>query len=62
MTLPIIEPAAIGQPDKLATSFARLGDDEGVFPGILSHVPNYAEAMWDAMAEALFEGGVDHRL
>ncbi len=62
MIPPKIEPAAIDQSDKLATSFARLGDDEAVFPGILSHVPNYAEAMWNAMAEALFEGGVDHRL
>ncbi|HEX6286313.1 MAG TPA: carboxymuconolactone decarboxylase family protein [Acidimicrobiia bacterium] len=43
-------------------SFARLGDDEATFLGILAHVPDYAEALWGAMSEALFEGNVDHRL
>lgn len=43
-------------------SFARLGDEGGVFLRILAHVPEYAEALWGAMSEALFEGGVDHRL
>lgn len=43
-------------------SFARLGDDEATFLRILAHVPNYAEALWGAMSEALFEGNVDHRL
>ncbi len=62
MTPPIIDPLKVDPAEGLARSFARLGDDDAVFPGILSHVPNYAEAMWAAMAEALFEGGVDHRL
>jgi alkylhydroperoxidase family enzyme len=43
-------------------SFARLGDDDGVFPRILARVPGYAEAIWGAMSESLFEGNVDHRL
>ncbi len=43
-------------------SFARLGDPGASFPRILAHVPGYAEALWGAMSEALFEGGVDHRL
>ena len=43
-------------------SFARLGDDEGTFLRILAHAPGYAEALWGAMAESLFEGNVDHRL
>lgn len=43
-------------------SFVRLGDDETVFTRILGHAPGYAEAMWGAMAEALFDGGVDHTL
>ena len=43
-------------------SFARLGDDDATFLRILAHVPNYAEALWGAMSEALFEGNVDHRL
>ena len=30
--------------------------------GILANAPKYAEALWDAMAEALFEGNVDHSL
>lgn len=47
--------------DELA-SFARLGDDDGTFVRILAHVPDYAEALWGAMSEALFEGNVDHRL
>ncbi len=40
----------------------RLGDADGRFAKILAHVPGYAEAITGAMAEALFEGGVDHRL
>lgn len=43
-------------------SFAVLGDDDGTFVRILARAPGYAEALWDAMAEALFEGGVDHCL
>lgn len=44
------------------TSFAGLGDDEATFLRILARAPGYAEAIWDAMAEALFEGNVDHQL
>lgn len=43
-------------------SFERLGDDDAVFPRVLAHAPGYAPALWDAMAEALFEGNVDHQL
>ncbi|HSR47948.1 MAG TPA: hypothetical protein VLL77_08160, partial [Anaerolineales bacterium] len=43
-------------------SFARLGDEEAVFLRILARVPGYAEAIWGAMSESLFEGNVDHRL
>lgn len=43
-------------------SFAGLGDDSATFVRILAHAPGYAEALWDAMAEALFEGNVDHSL
>ncbi|MGI9647283.1 MAG: carboxymuconolactone decarboxylase family protein [Acidimicrobiia bacterium] len=43
-------------------TFAAMGDAEGTFPRILAHAPNYAEALWGAMSEALYEGGVDHRL
>ena len=43
-------------------AFATLGDDDATFLRILARAPSYAEALWDAMAEALFEGGVDHRL
>lgn len=42
--------------------FAEMGDAEAVFPRILAHAPKYAEALWGAMSEALYEGGVDHRL
>ena len=38
------------------------GDEDATFIRILAHVPGYAEALWDAMSEALMEGGVDHRL
>lgn len=61
--MPVIEPLPAGeQPSSTVESFARLGDAEAVFPRILAHVPDYAEAIWGAMAEALFEGNVDHRL
>ena len=43
-------------------SFTGLGDDAATFIRILAHAPGYAEAIWDAMAEALFEGNVDHSL
>ena len=43
-------------------SFAILGDDSADFVRILAKAPGYAEAIWDAMAEALFEGNVDHGL
>lgn len=38
------------------------GDGDATFLRILAHAPGYAEALWDAMSEALMEGGVDHRL
>lgn len=43
-------------------SLSRLGDPDATFLRILAHVPNYAEALWGAMSEALFEGNVDHGL
>lgn len=43
-------------------SFTQLSGGDTTFPRILAHVPGYAEAMWGAMSEALFEGAVDHRL
>jgi len=43
-------------------SLALAGDDDGTFLRILAHAPRYAEALWDAMSEALMEGGVDHTL
>jgi alkylhydroperoxidase/carboxymuconolactone decarboxylase family protein YurZ len=43
-------------------TFAEMGDAEAVFPRILAQAPKYAEAVWGAMSEALYEGGVDHRL
>jgi alkylhydroperoxidase family enzyme len=42
--------------------FAVLGDDSATFLRILAHAPQYAEALWDAMDEALFRDGVDHAL
>ena len=43
-------------------SLALAGDDDGTFLRILAYAPRYAEALWDAMSEALMEGGVDHTL
>jgi alkylhydroperoxidase family enzyme len=43
-------------------SLALAGDDDGTFLRILAHAPRYAEALWDAMSEALMVGGVDHTL
>jgi alkylhydroperoxidase family enzyme len=43
-------------------SFTGLGDESATFIRILARAPGYAEALWDAMAEALFEGNVDHSL
>jgi alkylhydroperoxidase family enzyme len=64
--MPIIEPqlldGAKGSTDRTIESFRRLSGGDTIFPQILAHVPAYAEAIWGAMAEALFEGGVDHRL
>lgn len=48
--------------DDTIESFGRLGDPSGRFPRLLGHASGYAEAMWGAMSEALFEGGVDHQL
>ena len=47
---------------RIAGRYAELGDGDAVFPRILAHAPGYAEALTDAMNEAHFEGGVDHRL
>jgi len=55
------EAAAAGLASRME-SFAVLGDDGATFLRILARAPGYAEALWDAMAEALFEGGVDHSL
>jgi alkylhydroperoxidase family enzyme len=57
-----IEPTSGEGLDDTLESYSRIGDPDGVFPRILGHVPAYAEAIWDAMAEALFHGNVDHRL
>lgn len=43
-------------------SYERMGDPDAVFPRILAHAPGYADALWDAMAEGLYEGGVPHEL
>ncbi len=42
--------------------FASLGDQSATFLRILARAPKYAEALWDAMSESLFNGGVDHVL
>lgn len=64
--MPIIEPqvpdGAHGPTARTLESFRRLSGGDTIFPQILAHVPAYTEAIWGAMAEALFEGGVDHRL
>lgn len=57
---PVLEPTEAL--DKTLESFTRMSDETGRFPRILAHVPAYAEAVWGAMAEALFEGDVDHQL
>ncbi len=67
MSRPLIEPvdrteAESAGLDGELDSFVRLGDDDATFPRILAHAPRYAPAIWDAMAEALFEGSVDHSL
>lgn len=54
----MIEPV-VTIPRSLEASFVRLGDQEASFVRVLAHVPQYAEAVWGAMAESLFEGGVD---
>lgn len=63
MISPIRDEAATA-PSLITTeqSFIRLSGGDTTFPRILGHVPGYAEAMWDAMSEALFEGAVDHAL
>ncbi len=62
--MPLIDPVDSSSPglNGLLESFTRLGDANAVFPRILARAPNYAEALWSAMAEALFEGNVDHNL
>lgn len=59
-----VDPAAAQELglDSLLESFTRLGDEDATFPRILAHAPKYASALWGAMAEALFEGNVDHSL
>ncbi len=55
------EAEAKGLAERMA-QFESLSDDDAAFLRILARTPEYAEALWDAMAEALFEGGVDHQL
>lgn len=59
-----IDPAAVADHGLTSRveSFAVLGDESAAFIRVLANAPKYAEALWDAMAEALFEGGVDHGL
>lgn len=65
--MPIIDPLAIDQIDspKLA-KMLELAEELQVpgpeFLQTLAHAPNYAEAFFDAMHQALFEGNVDHKL
>lgn len=47
---------------KRMAAFTGLGDESATFIRILARAPGYAEALWDAMAESLFEGNVDHSL
>lgn len=48
--------------EPVLVAFAEMGDPEGIFPRILAHAPNYAQALGDAMAKAHLDGGVDHEL
>jgi alkylhydroperoxidase family enzyme len=48
--------------DSRLADFAVLGDESATFLRILARAPKYAEALWDAMSESLFNGGVDHVL
>lgn len=43
-------------------SLTMAGDEDGTFLRVLARVPRYAEALWDAMMEALMVGNVDHVL
>lgn len=64
--MPAIKPKVLddtdASTDRIAQSFRRLGGADSDFVQILAHAPGYAQAVWGAMAEALFEGTVDHRL
>ena len=65
--MPIIDPIDLDTANDLGLtqtleSFEDLGDETAVFPRILGLVPGYAEAMWNALAEAHQEGGVDQKL
>jgi alkylhydroperoxidase family enzyme len=65
--VPIIDPIDLDTANDLGLtqtleSFEDLDDETAVFPRILGLVPGYAEAMWNAMAEAHQEGGVDQKL
>lgn len=67
MTETFIDPVAPGAARDAGLSarlesLALAGDDDATFLRILAHAPRYAEALWDAMSEALMEGGVDHTL
>lgn len=64
--MPTIEPIPLDDLDQTVAqtleSFKRLGGDDTVFPQIVAHAPGYFQAIWGAMAEALFEGNVDLHL
>ncbi len=47
---------------RVMDAFAEMGDQDAVFPRILAHAPNYAQALGDALATSLLDGGVDHNL
>jgi len=47
---------------ELLQSGDELELDEGLFLGILGHVPRYAEAISEAMRQSHARGNVDHRL
>ncbi|MFT7476186.1 MAG: alkylhydroperoxidase family enzyme [Verrucomicrobiales bacterium] len=59
--LDLDDPAVVKLGSRLE-KFAVLGDDSATFLRILAHAPQYAEALWDAMDEALFRDGMDHSL